>query len=377
MNTVKTDTVSYRAVKLDRAILGHCITPIVECLENRRLLSGGDVDASFGVAGTLTGQITLPGPSGLTKAIGDDLAVQNDGKIVVAGSIQSSGRTFMLAARFNSDGTIDPTFNGSGFLTVDFGSGLDAQANCVKVDSSGRIVIAGFVTAPPNPASSFAVARITATGKLDTTFSSDGRATVDFGQEAVINGLAVMSDGRVVVGGFTRSGGDSGEFAVARFTSSGGLDTGFGVGGKQVIDIAPKDDVANAVAVMPDGRVVLGGYLTQADGNRDMAVVRLTSSGQLDNTFNGDGIAALDFDGYADRVESLLLLSGGQVLVGGQASVRRDPPYDYIVDSMVGTAQFTSNGSLDPSFGIAGKTTERYWVETNPSHNRSCGWIPN
>ena len=182
----------------------------------------------------------------------------------------------------------------------------------VTIDSSQRIVVAATLT-DKDGHSFAAVARFLSDGRPDTSFSSDGLATTRFGRvNGYANGVAVMSDGRIVVAGSA-----DGRMAVARFTTSGKLDTGFSVDGLQTIDCSPGADSAAAVAVLSNGSVILGGTTELSpNGLGDFAVVKLTRSGQLDKSFDGNGIAVADI-GEDDEAIGMIVQSDGRIVLAG------------------------------------------------------------
>jgi uncharacterized delta-60 repeat protein len=203
------------------------------------------------------------------------LAVQSDGKIVVVGE---SGGDFWFA-RFNTNGSLDMSFDGDGEQTVDFGG--QEQANAVVIQSGGRILAAGTMDD-----SEYALARLTSAGAPDTSFDTDGRQTVDFGGATERGqGVAVQSNGRIIVTGLS-----AGDFATAGLTDSGGLDGGFGAGGKVTTDFG-QFDTANAVAIDSSNRVVVVGD-TGADF---FAIARYTATGSLDSSCDTDGTLTVDF----------------------------------------------------------------------------------
>ena len=191
------------------------------------------------------------------------VALQSDGKIVVAGFDDSD---FVLA-RYNTNGSPDTTFSGDGEQTTDFG-GSDG-ANGVGLQASGKIVAVGFT------GNDFALARYNPNGSLDTTFSGDGRQTTDFGGSDRANGVALKSTGRIIVAG---GGGASGDFAIARYNPTGSLDTSFSGDGKQTTDFGGGGERANAVALQGDGNIVVAGNANGADGTRDFALARYKGS---------------------------------------------------------------------------------------------------
>ncbi|MET9378325.1 calcium-binding protein [Streptomyces sp. NPDC002992] len=255
----------------------------------------GTPDLGFGGDGRV---VTDFGTGGADD--GTSVAVQPDGLIVVAG--QSAG-DFALA-RYNPDGTLDTGFGTDGRVTADFDGGADA-ARSLAVQADGRIVAAGHHGAGPNY--DFAVARYTTDGSLDTTFSADGRATVDFGATDMAHGVAVHSDGRIVAAG--ASGND---FAVARLLADGAPDPAFSGDGRTTTDFDGGGELARAVVLQPDGRIVAG-------GNRagDFALARYQTDGSLDTGFSGDGRAVTDFGGGFEIAYGLALQGDGNIVAAG------------------------------------------------------------
>ena len=175
---------------------------------------------------------------------------------------------------------------------VDFG-GSEYGYN-MAVDSQGRIALAGYAWSGGNRV--MAAARLTSAGALDTTFDGDGKQTVSFGGTAdVANVLAIAPDDKVVLGGYTSTGSQA-TFAVARLTTSGALDTTFDSDGRQTASFGGAD-VALAIAVQPDGKVILAGYNRTSPTTSDFEVARFTAGGALDTTFSGDGIQTVEVSG--------------------------------------------------------------------------------
>ncbi len=177
--------------------------PELESLEDRRLLSAGALDTTFGSGG----RQTIPFPLGGTSVYADSMAVQADGKIVVAGYTRGAAAGEMAVARLNPNGSLDTSFNGGGELLIDFG--VPAEANAVAVQRDGKIVVAGT-------GGDFTVARLNRDGSLDTSFDGDGKQAVDFGGNDCAASVAVQADGKVVVAGSVSGSPQS--FGVARLT---------------------------------------------------------------------------------------------------------------------------------------------------------------
>src|SRR3954469_17218729 len=282
-----------------------------ERLEPRTLLTAGDPDATFGVEGFVTSQdVTY-----LRSA--SDVAVQGDGKFVVAGQRAPANDSFdpphtdLLVSRFNADGTVDPTFGNGGSVVMDFGRADGAVA--VKVDAQGRPVVA---------AQGGLILRLTANGRLDPSFGTGGVVTsgVDFPAGSIAD-LDLAPDGRIVAIGLGASLFPS----LLPLPPAGHSDLTFDGDGRATVPNALDVDEmgAAAVTVMPDGRVVVTG-VTYAD-IRAGYVARFTADGSPDATFDGDGIAPLRIEPLDVAVDSAgrPLIAGGIERVSGFAAIER------------------------------------------------------
>ncbi|MCA9919075.1 MAG: hypothetical protein KC445_14030, partial [Anaerolineales bacterium] len=249
----------------------------------------GALDDAFGT-GTLPGYgLFAVDSSGDNEHAAYGVALQADGKIVVAGYVKpTSADPDILVVRFNSNGTLDTTFGTSGFVRTDLGGweyGRD-----VAIQPDGKIVVTGYATAFD---SDVVTLRYTSNGVLDTTFSGDGVATADFSGGADYGfAVAIQPDNRIVVGGYSNA-----DFALLRYNSNGSLDTSFSGDGRLTTNIGG-GDYGQDVLVQVDGKIVLGGYIIQANGDKDFAIARYNSNGALDTTFSGDGINTTDLGGY-------------------------------------------------------------------------------
>ncbi|MFH1140349.1 MAG: delta-60 repeat domain-containing protein, partial [Chloroflexota bacterium] len=248
-----------------------------------RCNADGSLDTSFGIGGKMT---TDFGDSGDFVGL---VAIQSDGKIVAAGQ---SDYDFALA-RFNADGSLDTTFGTSGKVTTDFGG--DDAGESMAIQSDGAIVMVGWSNAGGN--ADFALARYNANGSLDTSFGTGGKVTTDFGGNSHGLSVAIQGDGRIVVSGNAVVGSPS-DFALARYNANGSLDTTFGAGGKVTTDFggAGGADSGNSVAIQSDGRIVVAGF-SNAGGFNDFALARYNANGILDTTFGTGGKVTTDFEG--------------------------------------------------------------------------------
>ena len=273
--------------------------------------AGGTLDDSFSDDGTQQTDF-----SGDGSEVGSAVAVQPDGKIVVAGSFLSEGTAgydFALA-RYNADGTLDSSFSGDGKQTTDF-AGLDdfALDGGIALGPNGTIVVLG--SAEDAMGNHRALARYTANGALDSSFSADGRQMIG----ASISAVAVQADGKIV--------GTGGE-EIVRFNAGGALDSSFSGDGRQTIDFGDGFDTAGAVALRSDGRIVIAGNSVHNPGASavgDFGLARYTAAGALDPSFSGDGRETTDFSGSRrDAGRAVALEANGRIVVAGATGTELD-----------------------------------------------------
>ncbi len=300
----------------------------VEVLEPRRLLSAGDLDPTFGVGGKVI--TDLPGPGQDVVADGA-VAVQSDGKIVVAGT---TGSTLLLPAdsdvaivRYNVDGSLDASFGDGGRVTTDFGS-FDELVGDLAILPDGKILVAGASDGD------FALLRYNPTGSLDASFGASGRVTTDFGFRAAAYSMVVQPDGRIVLAGTFAVTSFDLDFALARYNADGSLDPTFGTGGKLTRVEPLRTDTLVDAARQPDGRIVVVGSLAA-----DVVILRLNTDGSMDTSFDFDGRTL----GPLNTAGAVTLQPDGKIVVGGSA------PGGFGDEFAV--ARLNSNGSWDNTFG--------------------------
>ncbi len=330
----------------------------------RLLTSGAALLASIVVVAVLSaGAIAAPGDLDLSLS-GDGkqrtdfgfgnsrvaaVAYQPDGKIVAVGFANrpgTSGIDFALA-RYNPNGSLDPSFSGDGKQTTHFGFRSRGAANGVALQSDGKIVAVG------SAGRDFALARYNPNGTLDPSFSGDGKQTTDFGANDDARGVALQGDGKIVVAGNGGSTGTSIDFALARYNTNGSLDTSFSGDGKQKTDFGDSDR-ASGVAVQGDGKIVAVGETTAGDG--DFALARYNTNGSLDTSFSGDGKQTTNFGG-SDRARGMALQGDGKIVAVGGTSAG---------DGEFALARYTTGGSLDTSFSGDGRQTTSLGGQGDP-----------
>jgi uncharacterized delta-60 repeat protein len=224
----------------------------------------GDLDGTFSDDGRV-----ITAFEGFEFAVGRGVVIQPNGKIVVVGEAAAPGR-FALA-RYRINGRLDPLFGGDGRVTTNFTQGSDFALD-VAIQVDGRIVAAGTTGEGSDPA--FALARYEGDGSLDPTFGGDGRVTTQFPHgEDVASGVAIQGDGKIVAAGATGESGRLSRFALARYGTDGTLDPTFGDGGKVMTTFVEGFDftIANAVAIQMDGNIVAAGSAGGAGGRFALA----------------------------------------------------------------------------------------------------------
>ncbi len=297
-----------------------------------RLTSAGALDASFGVDGIVEVPSTGSGDALYSLALADD------GKFLVGGAFTPStgGNASMWLGRYLADGTPDTSFAGGAVGDPEAGG----QAFGVGFDPSGRIVASGFTQIGEVYGRS---ARFDADGNLDTSFGQGGVGAHFY--HVLFSNIVFEPDGAfTAVGSGLASLGDLGSgFApvLTRTDANGNADTAFGASGEVMFRAGGSFDRAQAVAVQPDGKVLVGGWAYDSGG---VGVVRLDENGELDTTFAEEG-SLLRSDNLS-YVSSLAADENGRVLVSG-LSAGRDFP-GFVVE------RYLESGELDATFGTEG-----------------------
>lgn len=281
------------------------------------------------------------------------LALQPDGKIVVVGVAgDSSFNSDFAVARYNSNGTLDTSFDGDGKVTDDI-DGDEDSANTVALQPDGKIVVAGQAVDGFFGDADFAITRYNSNGSIDTGFDVDGLVTQDFDfnfDEAT--GAVIQPDGRIIVAGTARisgSGFSDDDFAVVRLNSNGSLDSSFGSNGTVETDFGPGDDSVTKALLQSDGKLLVVGAAENAFGDEDFAIARYDANGDLDTSFGLDGRLTTDFGSGNDGVIDAVLQTDGKILAVGKATVNGNADF--------GIARYNVNGTLDTNFGNGGKVT--------------------
>ncbi len=347
-----------------------------------KLYPNGSLDRSFDGDGYVT---TSFSEDHLSYDIASDIAIQVNGQIVITGQASNFGAMYVGTVRYNLNGTLDRTFDGDGkrmdwvgntaeaapaggsVLARKDGSLLVTRADRVlqytisgqldtRFDSDGIVQLDGLSVMAIEQSDrkliiggkfdgQMGLRRYQPNGAVDSTFSNDGLVTLETGpSREIVHDSFVTPDGKTIVVGASRHA-----FAIARFDSQGRLDTTFSGDGKLLVSFGVRyfDAVARSVALAPDGRIVVGGYVKRMSGavvESDFAVVRLLVNGALDTSFSGDGRQVTDLGGL-DYGYAVSVLSDGRIVLVGEALNRR-----------AAIVRYRANGLLDTDFSGDGIT---------------------
>jgi uncharacterized delta-60 repeat protein len=322
-----------------RAILASLVSLVmIALLPGSARAATGDLDPKFGGDGRVTTNVT----SGYDGA--NDVAIQADGRIVVAGV---ADRRFALV-RYNPDGTVDPRFGRGGAVRTDFKSGRYDAATAVVIQTNGKIVAVG------STGSWLAMVRYRPNGALDPTFSGNGKVVAAFMGGA--SDLAIQADGKIVVVGTSGT-----SFIAARYRHDGSLDPTFGTGGKVMTSVSDLSAYDAAVAIQPDGNIVVAGDESYLVGDaiwEDAVVVRYQTDGSLDPTFGTTGMVhaqlTRQFWGGHPAIQT-----DGKIVLAGQAGFCCE------YSGKFGLIRLDPAGNLDPAFGGDGKVITTFTPNPN------------
>lgn len=304
-----------------------------------RYRSDGLLDNSFGNQGIVATAISKG------NDVAHGLAVQADGKIVVVGWCDGViGGDDIALVRYNSNGTLDTRFSGDGKLTTDF-RGFTDQGASVALQQDGKIVVAG--SSNNGHDDDFALVRYNPDGSLDSHFGQGGKLGTDFsGGSDFANHVQVLANGKLMVLGSSASTvGQGFDFALARYNSDGSLDSSFSGDGKLTTDLSGWNDQAVNMAVQADGKLVVVGSVQPAGSSyTNIAIIRYNSDGSVDGHFGSNGKVITDLSPNGnDSADSVTVQADGKILVIGHSNYQGKP-------NSFTMLRYNSNGTLDTGF---------------------------
>ncbi len=326
-----------------------------------RYNSDGSLDTSFGSNGLVVTNYGSASATTIAQAVG----VDSSNNIIVAGyTFDSTSGTSIIIARYTSSGVLDSSFGTGGIATLYIGGG--ASANALVVTSTNEIIVAGVAVISGNV--ELMLAKYTTSGALDTTFGSSGVVTGSIENGSILNAVTLDSSNNIVAAGSVLNGSFVNQYLITRYSPTGVVDTSFGSSGFVVGSIGSSSN-AQAVAVDGSGNVLIAGVTT---GSTNQALlVRCTSTGALDTTFNGTGIVTQLVNSSTNFTGLALQSSNGYILAAGYSN-------DDIQRSLV--SRYTTSGSLDTTYGSAGVASLSlsagsglYAIALQPSDGRAIG----
>jgi uncharacterized delta-60 repeat protein len=321
--------------------------------------AAGQLDPSFGT----NGGVTTDFAGGTDQAFA--VALQQDGKMVVGGEGgTSTSYAFQPElARYNADGSLDPSFGSAGKLRMAFAGPTDIQALALQPD--GKVIAAGSMDNASYDSLGIVVMRLNADGSLDASFGSGGLVEPNIPGEYV-SSVVIQPDGKILVAGARADAGFTAfQVLVRRFNTNGTPDATFGSNGVVTSSFGGTFDSAGAVVLQLDGKIVVAGSREQIFPDASFAVTRLLANGATDTSFGTGGVATASFAQGPSFGARVALQSDGKIVVSGEIG---DLSSYAIPASDIGVARFNSNGSLDTSFANAG-TKEIDFGQQSPGVN--------
>jgi uncharacterized delta-60 repeat protein len=335
------DSVSYGLLAIALALLAALLAPAFGHA------AAGDLDRSFGGDGKVSTDFGSPN-DGATS-----VAIDSQGRLVAAGSGNNSCCVGSLIARYNQNGSLDSSFSGDGKVITDF----DTNYSRAAIDSQDRIVVASGICNYEYSHCDFALRRYDPDGKLDLSFSGDGKVTTNIGGYGWATSVAIDPQGRIIAAG--GKGRYKGHIALARYTPNGDLDLSFSGDG---VLVARQGVLGHSIrawppfgmAIGPAGGIVIAGYAENETDLRDFALVRYNPNGTVNGRF---GEVRTDFGG-ADRAASAAIDPRGRIVAAGHTRGSS-------VGNGFALARYNPNGSLDGSFSGDGKVTTRFTISAD------------
>lgn len=291
----------------------------------------GTLDASFGDGGTEIIDISD------TADVVNDMVLEEDGTIVLVGGTNVDLNEHIAVAVLNPDGSLDVNFDADGTEVTNLGTSFDETSSHVAIGSDDKIIVVG--TANDGTTSFLALVRYNADGSLDTSFSADGFVFLDSGSTLDQGkAVAIQSDGKIIIAGTNGS-----DVLVARYDTDGNLDTTFGTGGIVTTSASSGTDIADAIAIQPDGKIVIGGTSNLDSADEDFLLIRYNDDGSLDTDFSDDGIVTTDLGGTpTEGITGAAIESDGTIVTEGTSG------------TALTVVAYTSTGDLDTSFSDDG-----------------------
>lgn len=302
---------------------------LISCLSIARYDTLGNLDTSF--------HKTMIAFNGYDIPFGaSSMAVQPDGKIIYAGTayIQGNAQSRVAIARFNTNGSLDSSFGSNGKVLTLF-AGNHQMASHILLQNDGKICVTGS-TESAITGYNYMVLRYDSTGVLDTTYGNNGIAETDFSTGTDYAYSAVLQpDGKIIAGGYA-----SGDYGMVRYLDNGTIDSTFGVNGKVVTTVASSSTYGRCLFLQPDNKILFGGK-----AGPDFILFRYNNNGATDNTFGNNGTVLTSWTNGSGEITALTMAPDNKIVAVGTAylSSQQIAVARYINDINVGIVNVATN----------------------------------
>jgi uncharacterized delta-60 repeat protein len=275
-----------------------------------------------------------------------DVKVQPDGKIVAAGTSYTPTYSSVIeVTRYLDDGSFDPSFGTSGHFN--YGVNIETGAYKCIIRDNGKILVGGYTT--DYTSWWMLLLQINPDGTPDSTFGVNGVTTINAGPgEDVIYALALLNDGRILAAGYSQDVSFLNVPFVARFSVNGILDTSFGTAAFAKVPVTESDNDFSAICVQPDGKILAAGHISNGLNWFSLLIARFDSTGMPDPSYGTDGVVNLNLGNVDDEFFDIQLTSQDEAILTGFTVTQEDFYYHLLL------MKFDASGQPEPSFGNNG-----------------------
>lgn len=323
-------------------VAGITLDSLSEYFSVVRYNTDGTLDSLFGSGGKVSTYVGPWNPDNPTV----NVVIQNDGRILIAGNVVNSGYWNFELVRYDSTGNLDNTFGNGGIVSTTLGMSLDG-AQAMKIQPDGKIILAGSSIINLPSYSDFALIRFNTDGTFDNTFGTNGVVTTSIGSfHDRAYAIALQTDGKIIAAGRTVDTSSAYKFAVIRYDSDGSVDSTFGTNGTVTTSFINNDAGITAMTLQQNGKIVVTGG-TDGLTTSDFLLARYNTDGTLDNSFGSGGKIITDISGGLDMPRSIAMDISNNIVVTGISNS--------CIDGNLAIIRYTPYGIIDSTFGVNGK----------------------
>ena len=301
----------------------------------------GTLDKTFGNEGKVSVGI------GGYFDVAHEVALQSDGKIVVAGYGRESSSSFkgLSIARYLQERNLDYDFGSLGLIQKQTTT-MEGELNSIAIQKDDKILAVGYSISSTTNNEDITLVRFNKNGQLDKSFGNNGMVLTEISdQKEIGESVAIQPDGKIIVVGTTQHN-PGPDIVLARYDEYGQLDFYFGDAGTVITNITPGPDIGKSLVIQRDGKIIVAGFSYSAD-NFFMTLLRYDSNGILDSTFGKGGIVITGFSSRVGKLD-LVLQNDEKIILVGSSDI--DNAHHFTV------IRFNNNGVIDQSFGSNGST---------------------